>query len=285
MKNNQIMIVSDIAGVGNVSSNVLYPLFSLAQFEPTVLPTLLLSSNTEANKLITQNTDDIFSNYLNIWNELHYTFNSFVTGYFATISQISLFTDYYLNQKATNPSSELFVDSTMGDFGELYLDLDKRIPAYLRQLIEQADIVKPNITEACLLTGHPYKENMDINELTELAKKVSEIGAKNTILTGIKDIDEHGNKQIGFLYYDQYGHSDLILHNYFDQEFFGTGDLVFGLIILFYLYGDSLHSAIIQAADLVEYALQNTVDMKRQYKYGINFQSIFPELMRRLIAY
>jgi len=282
MKNNQLMIVSDIAGVGNVSSNVLYPLFSLGQLEPSILPTLLLSSNTEAEKLITKNTNDIFPNYLDIWNTLDYQFDYFVTGYFATVKQITEFTDYYLNQQFKNPSSKLFVDPTMGDFGDLYLDLDTEIPNQLGYLISHSEIVKPNITEACLLTGHPYKENMSLDEMTELARKVSEMGAKNTILTGIRNVDKEGNNQIGFLYYDASGRSDLILHDYFNQEFFGTGDLVFGLIILFYIYGHSLHSAILQSADLVENALQNTVDTKREYKYGVDFHSMFPELMSRL---
>lgn len=282
MRNNQLMIVSDIAGVGNVSSNVLYPLFSVGQLEPTVLPTLLLSSNTEAREIVTQNTDNLFSDYLTIWEKLDYQFDTFVTGYFAESKQIDTFKDYYLKQKSTIPSAKLFVDPTMGDFGELYLDLDPEIPAYLSQLIEQADIVKPNITEACLLTGHPYKENMSVDELAELAQKVSEMGAKNTVLTGIRNVSDEGTPQIGFLYYDEYGNSDFILHDYFDQEFFGIGDLVFGLISTFYLYDYSLHSSILQTADLVEVALKHTVEMKREYKYGVNFQSIFPELMKRL---
>jgi len=282
MKNEQVMIVNDIAGVGKVAANVLYPIFSAAQFEPTILPTLLLSSNIGVSDVITKNTDDIFSDYLDIWNELDYQFDSYVTGYFANTNQISEFKNYYLDKKEKDSTVALFVDPTMGGSGRLYKGFDEKVPSHIGQLIEKADLVKPNITEACLITGHPYKENMGIDELIELAKEVNQMGAKNTVLTGIRRKNAQGEEQIGFLYYDENNNSDMIFHTYFDKHFFGTGDLVFSLMTIFYLNNHSLHSALENTAALTEKALQNTLDLNRGYKYGVFFESIFPELIEQL---
>jgi len=282
MKNNQVMIVNDIAGVGKVAANVLYPIFSAAQFEPTVLPTLLLSSNLGAENVVKHSIDKTFSEYLNIWNELDYQFNSYITGYFDTPSQITEFNHYYSERKKKNSSIKLFVDPTMGGSGHLYKGFDEKVPNQIGQLIEKADLVKPNITEACLITGHPYKENMSVDELIELAKEVNQMGAKNTVLTGIRRKNDQGQKQIGFLYYDEYNHSDMIFHTYFDRHFFGTGDIVFSLMCIFYLNGYSMHSALEHTAKLTEKALQNTIDLKRDNKYGVFFESIFPDLIEML---
>lgn len=282
MKNNQVMIVNDIAGVGKVAANVLYPIFSAAQFEPTILPTLLLSSNLGEEKVTTQNTDEIFSKYLTIWNELDYQFGSYVTGYFDNTDQIKEFKNHYLEKKEKDSEVQLFVDPTMGREGRLYEGFNEEVPSQIGQLFENADLVKPNITEACLITGHPYKEDMSMEELTQLAKEVNQMGAKNTVLTGVRRTNDEGEDQIGFLYYDENNHTDMVFHKYFDRSFFGTGDVVFSLMIIFSLSGLSLHSALEHTAELTEKVLQNTLDLNRERKYGLYFESIFKELMERL---
>jgi len=274
MSNKEILIVSDIAGVGKVSSNVLYPILTVAQFSPAILPTYLLSSNTEAGNMVTQSTDTIFSEFLKRWQQQNINFSAYVTGYFTRSKQISLFKAYFLKQKQQNQQIKLCVDPTMGDMGELYIKFDDKIVEEIRSLIQYADIVKPNITEACILTGHPYKELMSIDEMTELAHKVNQLGAKNTILTGIKREDRHGKKKIGILYYDEHGQTNTVFHKYFDQDFFGTGDILFSFIVSFYLSGFSISDAVHLSAMLIEKALANTLELERDLKYGIYYESV-----------
>lgn len=283
MKNEKILIVNDIAGAGKVASNIVFPMLSAAELEPALLPTLLLSTNADAEgEVSTLSTHEIFTPFLNHWDALGFDFTAFATGYFAEPEQIKLFTEYYLKKKKLDPSKKLFVDPTMGEDGSIYPGFHEEIPTRIGELIEHADIVLPNITEACLLTGHPYKEVMSLDELTELAKKLNQLGAKNTILSGIRQIDPSGNEQIGFLYYDEAGNSDVILHKYYDQHFFGAGDIVFSLIISFYLKGLTIHEAIEKASKLTEKALQDTVDLKRSHIYGVYFEPMLADFMKEL---
>jgi len=286
MDNKKIMIVNDIAGVGKVAANVVSPILSAAELEPTTLPTLLLSSNADAaaGKVITLSTQEIFTKYLVHWDQLGFDFSAYVTGYFADSKQITQFKEYFLKNKRKDPSKKLFVDPTMGESGKLYSGFNEDIPNQLSQLIEYADIAKPNVTEACYLTGHPYKENMDVDELTELAHKVNQLGAKNTVLTGIRDYDENGKELIGFLYYDENDHSGIILHEYFDRDFFGTGDIVFSLMTSFYLAGYSIEGALKETGDLVQTALRNTKNDGRSKRYGVYFESILHEFHERLYS-
>ena len=278
-----MLIVNDIAGAGKVASNVVFPMLSAAALEPALLPTLLLSTNADAEgNVTTLSTQEVFTQFIDHWEELGFEFSSFATGYFAEPQQIKEFTDYYLKKKAEDTTKKLFVDPTMGEDGTIYPGFNEEVPKRIGELIKHADIVLPNITEACLLTGHPYKEVMDLCELTELAKKLNELGAKNTILSGIRKTNADGDEEIGFLYYDEHGNSDLILHKYFDQHFFGAGDIVFSLILSFYLKGLTIHEAIEKASKLTEQALEDTVALNRSSIYGVYFEPMLLDFMTEL---
>lgn len=278
-----MLIVNDIAGAGKVAGNVIFPILSAAALEPAILPTLLLSTNIDADGEVSiLSTNTVYTDFLDHWDKLGFKFTAYATGFFAEIDQISNFKDYYLKKKEEDSAVKLFVDPTMGDHGSLYPGFNKDIPSQLGQLIENADLVLPNITEACLLTGHPYKEDMNLEELTELAQKVNELGAKNTVISGIQETQEDGTERIGFFYYDEKGNSGKVLHQYFDGHFFGTGDLVFSLILSFFIKGLSIEDAIIKASALTEEALQDTVDLNREKIYGLYFEPMLANFMKDL---
>lgn len=277
MLKDKVLIINDIAGVGKVASNIVFPMLNAGGIDATILPTLLLSSNTEASKIITHSTQEIFNEYINVWQELDYHFDSIVTGYFAEVDQIDTSLAYYQNLKKKHSNTKLYVDPTMGDEGKLYSVFNEEVPKHISSLVAEADLVKPNITEACLMTGHHYSEQMPLKELRQLAQEVHYLGASNTVLTGVRQ----GN-QIGFLYCDQSGETGVVMHQYFDHHFFGTGDIVFSLITIFHHYGFSLKTSLEHTAKLTEQAIQYTLNCKEDYKYGIFYQVIIPDLIKIL---
>ncbi len=283
LKNEKILIVNDIAGAGKVAGNVVFPILSAAALEPAILPTLLLSTNIDADGEVSiLSTNEIYTDYLDHWNHLGFKFTAYATGFFAEIDQITNFKDYYLKKKEEDPAVKLFVDPTMGDHGAIYPGFNPDVPGRIGELIEKADLVLPNITEACLLTGHPYKEPRDLEELKELAQKVNQLGAKNTIISGIQETQADGTERIGFFYYDEQGNSGKVLHKYFAGHFFGTGDLVFSLILSFFMKGLSIEDSIIHASKLTEEVLQDTVDLNREKIYGLYFEPMLANFMKDL---
>lgn len=283
MKNEKILIVNDIAGAGKVAGNVVFPILSAAALEPAILPTLLLSTNIDAEGEVSiLSTNEIYTDFLNHWDELGFKFTAYATGFFAEIDQITHFKDYYVKKKEADASIKLFVDPTMGDHGTIYPGFNPEVPSRLGELVKKADLVLPNITEACLLTGHPYKEEMELEELKELAQKMNKLGAKNTVISGIKEKQADGTEKIGFFYYDEQGKSGKVLHKYFDGHFFGTGDLVFSLILSFFMKGLSIEESIVHASKLTEIVLQDTVDLNREEIYGLYFEPMLAHFMKDL---
>lgn len=284
MKTKNVMIVNDYAGVGKVAANVVAPLMSVAQLEPVVLPTLLLSSNlgAAAGEVITQNTLDIFTPYLKHWDEMGFNFEHMATGYFDTVDQIIQFRDYFLEKQNENPDLALYVDPTMGDHGAIYEGFNPTVPNEIGQLIEHATLVKPNLTEACLIADHPYSPDMPVDEMKALAQEIHDLGAKNTVITGLRQKDDQGQETIGFVYFDEQGESGVVSHKYYDEDFFGTGDLVFALMVTFLIKGFSLKEALEKTGRLTEKVIDQTLALQRDKRFGLYFESIYGDLLEEI---
>jgi len=58
------------------------------------------------------------------------------------------------------------VDPILGDHGRRYNSVSMEQAEAMARLIHHADIITPNLTEACLMTGQPY-ENADVDALLD----------------------------------------------------------------------------------------------------------------------
>ena len=81
-------------------------------------------------------------------------------------------------------------------------------PEALRQLCRKADILLPNVTEAALLTGIPYRDTADEAYLNELLQGLLAFGVKAVCITGIEKGD-----QVGY-----YGIADGEIFSSFSQK-------------------------------------------------------------------
>ncbi|MDN6626994.1 MAG: hypothetical protein L0K82_07245, partial [Pisciglobus halotolerans] len=101
MKKEKVLIVNDIAGAGKVAGNIVFPILSAAVLEPAILPTLLLSTNIDAEgEVSTLSTSDLYRKSLEHWDQLGFKFTAYATGFFNEIDQISNFKELYLQKKA-----------------------------------------------------------------------------------------------------------------------------------------------------------------------------------------
>lgn len=93
----------------------------------------------------------------------------------------------------------------MADGGALYTGFDEDFPRHMARLAAQADVVTPNLTEACLLTGTPYREDYDLPQLRDILRKLAELGPRHVVLTGVP----YGPDKLGVLAYTPGGGSLL----------------------------------------------------------------------------
>ena len=71
------------------------------------------------------------------------------------------------------PGGISIVDPAMADHGKLYSGFDEAYAEQMKALCHRADIILPNITEAAMLSGLPYREVMDEYYVNSLLEELS----------------------------------------------------------------------------------------------------------------
>ena len=220
----KILIGNDLPGIGKVALAPAIPIFACCQIETMLLPTVLLSSHTGGFKdiAIAEQTE-FMRQSLYQWENLELKPDAVLTGYFRNPEQIELMVDTIEKLPA---STKLFVDPIMADNGKLYSGFTAEHVEAMRKLIQKADVIYPNITEACLLTDTPYPSGKITMDFTrELAKKLAELGPEYIIITGCPDSEELTGVQLYTKKTDSF--FDFYKTKY-PHHFYGTGDTLVG---------------------------------------------------------
>lgn len=269
MGNKKVLVINDIAGAGKVAGNINLPILSAAGFETAILPTLLLSNNTEYDQgtMVSFPIEEAYKGIIEQWMRTDLNFSGMLSGYFGSTQQIDLLRVFYDDRNALYPETKLFIDPIMGDRGELYHGFDERVPTYFAQLLEVAYMVIPNLTEASFILGRPYQENYSDEYLLEIARGLQNMGAKKVALSGIASSDG-----IGFFVLDEDGSYAKVLHTEVEGHYFGTGDMAASLLMAYDLQGYSLTEAAQRTGDFIANVLRNTKDLNRDIQLGVYFE-------------
>ena len=176
MTYKRILTIQDISCVGQCSLTVALPILSAAGLETAILPSAVLSTHTAGFKGYTFRdlTDDIPA-IADHWRKEKISFAGIYTGYLGSTRQIGYVKDIISSLSA--PDAVSIVDPAMADNGKLYPGFDAEFVEAMKTLAFSADIILPNITEACLLTGTDYQEKYDEAYITDLLDKLTDSGA------------------------------------------------------------------------------------------------------------
>lgn len=276
----QVLVMNDLPGVAKVAGMSNLPILAAAQFEVALLPTLILSTHTLGYPgLVKHYLNESFDEILAHWRDLKVEFKGCLTGYYADSKQIST-TIAYL--ESLDYSMPVIIDPIMADFGKLYDGFSEDFPSQFRKLVKYADIIVPNLTEACLITDTPYSDDLGPEDYPKIAQKLVDLGAKNVVLTGIyKDLAKQ-EEEIGYYLYSEDSEPYYHMHTKEETWFKGVGDISVSLITAFYLLGDSVQEAVIKSSDYIEKALQYSLTVERDPKLGIYFEPIIPEFSNEI---
>jgi pyridoxine kinase len=278
-KLKRVAAIHDISGFGKCSLTVALPIISAAGIETTVLPTAVLSTHTGGFTGFTYRdlTEDM-SPITRHWQSLDIRFDAIYTGFLGSFEQLDLVTQFFKTFKAKD--NLILVDPVMADNGELYRIFSPEFARGMKKLCEQADIIVPNITEASFLLEEPYNPGPYTPEYIEnLLKKLSNLGPKKVVLTGVFFNDE----ELGAATYDAAtGETAYCFEKRIPGYFHGTGD-VFGSALLSAVLNDfSLNEAAGIAVRFTTSAIRKTAAAGTDIRFGVNFEQTVPELLKDL---
>ena len=262
----KILTIKDISCYGQCSITVALPVLSAYGIETAILPTAVLSTHTSGFKDFTVlDLTSEMPKILNHWISEKIRFEALYTGYISSKEQFDIIEDAKMS--VLGVGGVFFVDPAMADHGKLYPALNKDIINGMKRLATDCDYIIPNVTEACFITDTEYSENKSLEELSEIAIKLYNMGSRNVIITGLEIGDS-----IGALAYDG-KQIEYVLKPKCAKSYHGTGDLFSSMFIAQILNNKSTIEALNISCDFIIDCINQTVS-DESHSYGVKFEEV-----------
>lgn len=275
MEYKRILTIQDISCVGQCSLTVALPILSACGLETCILPSAVLSTHTAGFSGFTfRDLTDDMPEICKHWQKENIKFKAIYTGYLGSVKQVG-YVQNILNTMGTDDCIRI-VDPAMADNGKLYSIFDNEYVAAMRTLCASADILIPNITEACFLAEVEYREIYDESYVKELLQKLAELGAKTIVLTGVG----YAPEKTGVIVYEG-GTLRYYEHDKISGGCHGTGDIYASAFTGALMRGKNIFEAAKIAADYTVRCIINTQGDPDHW-YGAKFETALGELMNML---
>lgn len=277
MPQKTVAAIHDISGFGRCSLTVALPLLSASGIQTAVIPTAVLSTHTGGFKDntfhdLTRDIEPIAEH----WKRENLKFDAIYSGYLCSASQVYSVMSAIEHIKDKN--TLVVVDPVMGDNGSCYSGFSVSFPSYMLRLCRKADIITPNITEAALLAGMPYKNGVcEKDYIEKLIYKLYESTKAKIVLTGVS----FDKKKIGAAIFDGQEISYVFSEKQ-KASFHSTGDIFASVLIGSLLNDRSLKSAAQIAVNFISLCIKQTIEDKTDSRFGVNFEEQIPNLLKFL---
>lgn len=173
MKPFKMAMINDLTGFGHCSLAVAIPIISVMGVQACPVPTGIFSNHMAFPEWHYTDFTHEMSSYLSVWERLSLSFDGISCGFLGNEALIPTLSGFFRQQKDTYGTC-ILLDPVMGDHGRAYSSVTPSYQKALTGLCSLADILTPNLTEACFLTGTAYPKEL----LTD---------ASGTLLSGLSD--------------------------------------------------------------------------------------------------
>ena len=286
----RVLTVQDISCVGKCSLTVAIPVISAMGIEVCPLPTAILSNHTAFSSFSFLDLTDKIPEILNEWKKQGFHFDAIYTGYLGSIKQIDL-VHKILDEFAQNDTL-VVIDPCMADNGKLYTGFSQDFVKQMAKLCGRANVILPNMTEACFLVNQDYDIFTHTNEsITKVMAKLLSLGAQQVILKGV----EFSKEKIGVAYCSQklfnnnfstnennMEDMNIYFHHRYDENFHGTGDVFASAVTGALVLKKDIKDAVKIACDFVQESIECTLLNPNYNWYGVDFESALRNLPKKL---
>ncbi len=275
MKPTKLALIHAISGFGHSTMSVILPIVSAMGVQGCPLPTALFSNHTGFPSWYKLDFTEHMKPYTEAWKAIDLKFDGIYSGYLGSGEQC----DAVLELVKEHPEAVFFLDPVMGDHGKLYSAITTEHVTAMKKLVTFAQYILPNITEACVLTATPYKEDFTYEEICMILDKLHALGPKHIVITGIlqenclinyiseKDTHTFARKTVSF---PVAGTSRP-----------GTGDIFGAVVVSDILKGQPLEHGVHKAAQFVSSCIQMSDMYHLPVKEGTCFELVLPSLLHQ----
>ena len=265
----------DISCLGKSSTTVVLPVMEALSVETALLPTALLSTQTDG-------FDDIYivegSDWIdNIWKRFEsmgVTFDGMYSGYLGSAGQVEKVRDIFSSQDGLK-----FVDPVLGDNGELYSTISRDHASEMIRLVKKADVITPNFTEAMILTGlEDGIRKAGQKDIHDLVTVLRSYGPERGVITSVPLVaGGYGNIA--------WQNDEIRIFSFEDAgaSYPGSGDLFASVLFSLVLRGDSFFGSAKHATDIASYTVMKSRSIGRERRMGIYLTAALEEIRRRML--
>lgn len=262
----RVAAVHDLCGYGKCSLGVAIPVLSAAGCDVCPVPTSLFSAHTRFPKWYMHDTTDMLADYLDAWVEEGIELDAIYSGFLGAAEQVGAIQRLYRE----HPAALRIVDPVMGDGGQIYATYTDELCAAMVDLVDGADVLTPNLTEASIITGIEYQgQNVDDDFVRRNIDALLAKGAKNVVLKGVVRDDGLIRNYVAGVDCELAEVSGELL----PYMLHGTGDLYASALLSAIMCGRSLLESVDFACQLVVDAMHVTRQQPDYEVRGVSFET------------
>ncbi|MDO5416736.1 MAG: pyridoxamine kinase [Lachnospiraceae bacterium] len=295
-RQKKIAMINDLSGYGRCSLTVALPILSAMRMQCCPVPTSILSNHTGFPVYFFDDYTEKMEAYLEKWKELNLDFDGIATGFLGSGEQIHIVSS--MIKSFRGEETRVIVDPIMGDHGKPYATYTPDMCREMEKLVRLADVVTPNVTEACILTGRAYKgEGWSRNELKKMALEIQKMGPGAVVITGVSSrekarmgaapagaaaelsTEENGPVYLTNVLLEPDGKLTFQKSAKTGGERPGTGDVFSSIIAGAAVQGWDMKAAVRLAARFVKECIQKSDELKVPVEDGVCFEELLPELV------
>ena len=282
----RLAMINDIAGFGRCSTTVSLPVISVMKVQVCPVPTSVLSNHLGFPLCHFDDYTSHMRDYIKVWNELGLTFDGLYCGFLGNEEQIDIVREFV---EMFRPPLFL-LDPVMGDHGRAYSSITETHVQKMKELLPLADIITPNITEACLLTGTPWKDReWTMPELSGLCERLADICQQESVSSGEASVGtvssasivitgiRQGDSLVNFLWDD--GVYTTVSTPIAGASRPGTGDIFASILAADAVRGETLLTSVQKAANFVGLCIAGSEKAGTPVQEGVVFEKYLAVLL------
>ena len=272
MKLHKLALIHAISGFGHSTMSVILPVVSAMGVQGCPLPTAIFSNHTGFPDWYKLDFTEHMMPYLQAWNNLDIEFDGIYSGYLGSGAQCQA----VLALVEKHPEATFFLDPVMGDHGRLYSAITTEHVTAMQELVTHAAYILPNITEACVLTDTPYRDDFSQDELAYIAKKLHALGPAHIVITGLQQGEMLSNYVSEIVSGEQI--TGMVSMTIAGQSRPGTGDIFGSIVVSSIIKGQPLEHGVQKAARFISDCIKASDECKLPVREGTCFEVLLPRL-------
>lgn len=277
-------VINDLSGFGKCSLTAAIPVLSALGVQCCPLATAVLTGQTGYPYYHCTDLTEMMPQYTDAWahNQVH--FDAIYSGFMTGRPQIEHLLDLIARLSSTD--TLLLADPVMGDDGCVYDIYSDELLEGMKILTQQADLITPNLTEACLLSGTDPSKAVSYSDTESFLAFAADTAAKlrdlathpqDVVITGIKCLREPTPFIYNIAVTDRGMHTNR--SHMFNRSFSGTGDLFASVLCGCRVNGMTTESAIDLAGRFLYHSIADTMNDNVSPHDGINFEKHLADLI------